>query len=371
MSIFISIASYRDSVELEKTVDSLIENSDNPQNLRIIILSQDRKRSHVDFSRYDNVELFKVDFRKARGAGWARKRIMEEYKGEDFFFQIDSHERFAKSWDTKIVEMFNQASSMAKTNKIILSQYPEPYEPHTDGKDHYIKGNSSLWDRVSWTAVRNNWHGCWTGCRQEIEDKTKPHITHSILAGYVFASGSFVEEIPYDERISFMGEELCIAIRAYTRGWKIYAPNEMLVWHFYKRRGESKPWTQMDDSVRDIKWVDLEMESKKTQELVLRGIEKGVYGIEDHDLYLEYQDLVGINFDEFYNKGISEKINKAALTEELDFLESVKKSGWCSGGEHNQCETSGCECQCHPKEDEDEWFRDKYPEYDQSNTNNI
>ena len=348
MKIFVSVASYRDT-ELSKTINSLISNADNPENLRVVILSQDQKKKHPDFSKYKNVELIEMDFRKARGAGYARKVLMEHYSGEDYFFQIDSHERFAKHWDTKILNMMKQAQEDAGTNKVILSQYPAPYTVHTGNRDYYIKNDKDFWDRVSWTSVVNTWYGAWAGHRQEIEDRTKPHPSHSILAGYLFTLGSFVEEVPYDERISFMGEELCIAIRAYTRGWKIYAPQEMLVWHFYTRKDRPKVWSQMDDSMREHKWIDLEMQSKKIQEQILRGKEEGIYGIGDRQKYLEYQKMIGIDFNKFYDRVLREKINKAVLVEDIGPEESKPESGWCRNKEHIHCETEGCKCFCHEK----------------------
>jgi hypothetical protein len=348
MKIFVSVAAYRD-LELPKTIDSLISNAENPQNLRVVILSQDQKSKHPDFSKYKNVELIQMDFKEARGAGFARKIIMEQYGGEEYFFQIDSHERFAKHWDTKILQMMRQAQEDAKTDKVILSQYPAPYTIHTGNRDHFIKGDKDFWDRVSWTKVVNTWYGAWAGHREEIEDKSKPHPSYTVLAGYLFAPGNFVEEIPYDERITFMGEELCIAIRAYTRGWKIYAPNEMLLWHFYTRKDRPKVWSQMDDSMREQKWNDLEMESKRVQEKILRGIEKGVYGIGDKQKYLEYQKMIGIDFNKFYDRVLKDKINKAVLTQELGPEGFKAQSGWCNNKEHFYCETKGCECFCHEK----------------------
>jgi len=348
MKIFVSIAAYRDT-ELPKTIKSLIDNAVYPDNLRIVILSQDKPKSHPEFPQYKNIEVIKMDFRKARGAGYARKVLMDQYSGEDYFFQIDSHMRFDKSWDLKLLTMFEQAQEDAGTDKVVLSQYPAPYTIHTGGRDYYPKGDPDFWDKPSWTRVVNTWYGSWAGHREPILDRSKPHPSYSVLAGYIFSLGSFVEEVPYDERISFMGEELCIAIRAYTRGWKIYAPNKMIIWHFYTRKDRPKVWSQTDDSIRDVRWVKLETESKKVQENILRGKEGGIYGIGDYEKYLEYQELIGINFNHFYDNESKRKINKAVLTEELSPTASKKLSGWCRDTEHKPCETKGCECTCHKK----------------------
>lgn len=348
MKIFVSVASYRDT-ELPKTINSLMNNAANPENLRVVVLSQDHPKRHPKFPQFKNVEVIEMNFKDARGAGYARKTIMDQYNGEDFFFQIDSHMRFAKNWDTKLLGMMEWAQEDSGTHKIILSQYAAPYTIHTGNKEYYIKNDKDFWDRVSWTSVVNTWYGAWAGNREEMVDKSKPHPSHTVLAGYIFAHGDFAKEIPYDERITFMGEELCIAIRAYTRGWKIYAPNEMLIWHFYKRKDRPKVWSQVDDSMREHKWKDLEMKSKSVQEQILRGLEKGEYGVADKNKYLEYQEMIGIDFNKFYDRVMQEKINKAVLTEELGPGDTKSLSGWCGAREHIHCETKGCQCFCHEK----------------------
>ena len=316
MSIFVSIVSYRDT-ELLPTIKSLISNAKNPEDIVFGIVSQDEKRKHPDLSFIRNKSYIKMDFRDALGVGYARKLAMELYNGEDFFLQIDSHMRFAKDWDLKLKNMYQWCSVKEGTEKIILSQFPAPYEIHTNGKEFYPKDHEELWDRPSWSKVHNRDFGAWSAERQEIEDPSYPHPTHTLLAGYIFTIGRFVKDLPYDERISFMGEELCLAIRSYTRGWELYAPNEMLVWHFYKRKRSPKIWNQMDDSRREKKWIDLEMNSKRVQRNILTGVERGTYGAEDQERYIKYQEMVGIDFNEFYKKDMHEKINKGVRSTEI------------------------------------------------------
>jgi hypothetical protein len=49
MTIFVSIASYRDP-ELTRTLKSMLENADNPNDLRITVVCQDRQS---DFPNLD------------------------------------------------------------------------------------------------------------------------------------------------------------------------------------------------------------------------------------------------------------------------------------------------------------------------------
>jgi hypothetical protein len=353
MSIFISIAGYRD-MELPKTIKSLYNNADKPEELIFGIVSQDLKARHPKVEWLgDQVKLYKMHARDAKGAGYARKIAMELYDEEDYFFQTDSHMRFIQGWDTKLKDMLLESQKLSNNKKVILSQFPAPYTIHSDGKDYYEKGDPDFWDDVSWTSVVNTWTGVWAGNREVMEDKTKPMKSHTVLAGLLFTIGDFVKEIPYDERICFMGEELCIAMRAYTRGWDIYAPNEMVCWHFYKRENRPKVW---NDNTYGRSWTDIEMKSQKVQRDVILGIEQGVYGIGDYDKYVEYQEMIGINFADFYKNSIDRKVNLGLLTQETIFDEDfnmieISVTGYCNSGLHEECfAKDNCQCICHEGE---------------------
>jgi hypothetical protein len=299
VKIFISIASYRDR-ELIKTISSLLNNARDPKNLYFGVLTQDLNNRHPDLSFVPNIQHQEMHSRDAKGAGYAREIIMNMYNGQDFYFQVDSHMRFAKNWDARLITMLSEAQEIANNKKIILSQFPAPYQLYTNGKEYFPKGDLWYWSDPAWTSVVFTMHGSWAGNREVIFDKTKPHKSHTVLAGYMFAPGNLVEEVPYDPRISFMGEELCFAIRAYTRGWEIYAPNEMLVWHYYVRKDHPKVWTHRDDLPRKTRWKEIEAQSYETQRKILLGQEKGVYGVESSKKFKEYQKMIGIDFKKFY-----------------------------------------------------------------------
>lgn len=353
MSIFISLASYRDP-DLINTVKSLIDNADNPKDLVFGIVNQEQKGKHIDFSRLgDQVRVVNMHYKDAKGAGYARKIAMELYDGEDFFFQVDAHMRFAKGWDTSLIDMYNWCAKDAGSHKVILSQFTAPFIVGSDGKDYYIHDDPDFWEEPSWTSVVNTWAGVWAGNRERIDDLSVPAKSHTVLCGLLFTHGDFVKEIPYDERISFMGEELCIALRAYTRDWHIYAPNKMVAWHFYKREERPKIWK---DNVGGRSWTDIEMYSQRVQKSILLAEEIGTYGIADYEKYLDYQKMIGIDFAKFYAEEIDKKVNLGLINTEIEFDENfniieISKTGYCLKGLHSQCLAKDhCDCTCHKGE---------------------
>jgi hypothetical protein len=64
---------------------------------------------------------------------------MKLWRGEDYFLQIDSHHRFVRDWDMKLIELARRTGSP----KLILSTYPAPFMPGeiepTDGEVWHTK----------------------------------------------------------------------------------------------------------------------------------------------------------------------------------------------------------------------------------------
>ena len=56
-----------------------------------------------------------------------------------------------------------------------------------------------------------------------------------------------MSEVPYDPELYFHGEEITLAIRAFTHGYTLFHPPEHVLWHEYTRYYRQKHW---DDHVR-------------------------------------------------------------------------------------------------------------------------
>jgi len=296
-SIFVSIASYRDP-ELEHTVKSLFDNSSGLNNIYIGIVCQATKNETPDFSMYKNISMITMHPRDARGVGFARAKAMELYRNEDYFLQIDSHSQFTKNWDVSLIDLYDLA--LTKSKKVIISAFPGMYLLESN-KRNFVdvqKNNNMTYPCKQKLAKRKN--GDWSAERVEFEDKEFSFLEESntILAGFIFSSGKIVKEVPYDPEISFMGEEVCFAARAWTRGYNIYSPKNFLIYHFYGRNGYKKIWK--DDNVRPVSWKEIQEISKEKQKNVLCGIEKGIYGLGKVRSIKKYESLIGFDFKEHY-----------------------------------------------------------------------
>ncbi len=301
MSIFISIASYRDP-ELVRTIKSAIDNALHPEELYFSVVLQEFEKFEPDLSWVPRLSLTKMHPREARGAGFARAQAMKSYDNQDYYLQIDSHTMFEKGWDVKCIEQLKKAQEIAKNDKVILSYFPPPFYVEQNGKINIIKNSKIQLPYPTKQKPKLTKRNEWTAERIEFSDSSRPvpELSTTILAGFVFTIGKLVEEVPYDPEISFFGEELCFAVRAWTRGWDIYSPSIILAYHFYTREGYSKIWK--DRNVRKISWKELEDISKDKQRRVLCGIEEGIFGLGNYRHIKLYEKMTGIDFKKMYNQ---------------------------------------------------------------------
>jgi hypothetical protein len=300
MNIFISIASYRDP-ELKWTIKSAIDNATNADNLHFGVVYQGIESELPDLSYVKNLSIIKMHPKEARGAGFARSRAMELYSGQELFLQVDSHTRFQAGWDVIAIDQLSRAKNTSGHNKVILSYFPAPFDPERNGGMHLIRNNPKIKPYPTRQRILLNKRKQWTAERFEFESKLKenPELSHTILGGFVFSDASIIKEVPYDPEISFFGEEVCFAMRAWTRGWDIYSPSKNIVYHFYSRGGYDKIWK--DRNLRGISWKEIEEISYKKQKRVLCGEEVGIFGAGDIRSIQEYEEFVGVNFKDFYS----------------------------------------------------------------------
>jgi hypothetical protein len=298
MSIFISVASYRDPA-LEDTLKSAVENASGKEAIKFGIVQQDLET--VDLSFIKQYSLTLMHPRHARGVGLARSKAMDLYTDEDYYLQVDSHTIFSKNWDLKCIEQLTLSQQIARNKKVILSSFPPPYSIERNGSQfiHSISTDELPVEptkQVPWLRVDNQ----WGAKRLPFDDLSysKPELSTTVLGGFIFATGDIVKEVPYDEEISFFGEEICFAMRAWTRGWDIYSPPIPIVYHFYKRNGYKKIWS--DEVRREVNWDQIQTKSQQKQKKVLCGIEDGIMGAGNVRSLEEYQQLIGYDFNKIY-----------------------------------------------------------------------
>jgi hypothetical protein len=300
MSIFISIASYRDP-EISRTIKSALDNASGIYNIHFGVVIQEYERDLPDLSWVPNLSLKVMHPKEARGAGYARSISMDLYNEQDYYLQIDSHTIFAQDWDILCISELQMAQKISNNKKVILSYFPPPYFVELNNTISFPTKDK---ERVPYPTKQKPWlnkRKDWTALRIEFDDKDfrAPEESSTVLGGFIFTTGNITKEVPYDPEISFFGEEICFAMRSWTRGWDIYSPSKKIVYHFYGRGGYRKIWK--DSRLRVQSWPEIEAISRDKQMRVLCGIEQGIFGAGSNRTLEQYEKFCGHNFKEFYS----------------------------------------------------------------------
>jgi hypothetical protein len=286
--IFVSIAAYRD-LQLVPTIADCIRKAHRPGRLRFGICWQHGpEETALPYQDDDHFRILDIPWRDSQGACWARAAVMELWRGERWFLQVDSHCRFADGWDATLIAMARQTGS----TKPILSTYATPFEP---GPQEVLQGAPLQMALQGFTAegiphmrplAMRDW-----------QSMHRPLRARFLSAGFLFAPGSFVREVPYDPELYFLGEEAAMTLRAFTHGYDFFHPSETMVWHDYVRRDAVKHWDDHTvESKTAIAWGERDLQSKAKIGKLLAGQMAGPFGLGSVRTIQEFEAYAGLSF---------------------------------------------------------------------------
>jgi len=292
-SIFVQIASFRDP-QLSLTIESMLKNAKYPKNLVIGVCNQYNPNDNFNIDEYrkdKRIKIIDVLDVESKGVCWARNAVQQLYKGEKYTLQIDSHMRFEKDWDETLINMIKQLQEKG-FEKPLLTSYVSSFNPDNDPAERVKEPWRMAFDRFIpegtvffLPETIPNW-----------QNLTEPVPARFYSAHFAFTLGKFSEEVQHDPEFYFHGEEMSIAVRAYTHGYDLFHPHKVVIWHEYTRKGRIKQW----DIDRD--WVNKNNSShKKNRKLFemdgeVRDIDFGKYGFGTERTLREYEIYAGIRF---------------------------------------------------------------------------
>lgn len=291
MKIFVQIAAYRDP-ELLPSLRDCLKNAKYPDNLRFCIAWQRAENdSMAEFANDSRFKILDIPYKESKGACWARNLIQQHYNGEEFTLQLDSHHRFTKNWDETLINMFNQLKDKG-IKKPLLTAYIPSYDPKNDPQGRVTVPWKMNFDRFIPegavfflpAAIPNH------------QKLTGPIPARFYSAHFCFTLGQFCREVPHDPNYYFHGEEISIAVRAYTHGYDLYHPHIPVIWHEYTRNGRTKQW---DDDKEWYKKNDAcHLRNRKLFEMdgEKRDIDFGPYGFGTERSLKDYERYAGLCF---------------------------------------------------------------------------
>lgn len=294
--IFVQIAAYRDP-ELLPTIRECIRKAKEPENLVFAIAWQrsveDEWDTLEEFANDSRFKIIDIDYRDGLGTCWARHKLNELYDGEKYTLQLDSHHRFVRNWDAKCKNMLSSLIE-AGHKKPVLTAYVPSYDPSNDPAGRVKEVWKLNFDRFTPEGVIF----MLPAKVEDIEAHKLPLPTRFFSAHFVFVHGQFIKDVPYDPNLYFHGEEISMAVRAYTHGYDLFIPNEIVCWHEYTRKGRVRHWDE------NKKWEELNNRSLKRVKQLL-GVDGdtadydfGIYGFGTERTLQDYENYAGIRFSD-------------------------------------------------------------------------
>jgi len=311
----VQIAAYRD-IDCQHTVKDLFEKATYPERVFVgicwqIVEGEDDDCFQVQCPRPEQVRRLIVDARASRGVCWARHLTQRLYDGEEFTLQIDAHMRFEPGWDQSLVQMWMQCAN----RRSVLTCYPPGFTPPAELRRDAIFGMAAKEFSPEGIFRADGRPEYRVG---NLPDKPIPGAF--VAAGMLFGPGDMIKDVPYDPHIYYLGEEISLAVRLWTRGYDIYHPNRLVIYHDYEQRIRSPRPTHFSDH-RDwgtynrlslVRVKHLLGTEPSTDPDALEELER--YGLGDVRSLADYQDYSGVDFA---TRSISEKAKKGIYEERI------------------------------------------------------
>jgi hypothetical protein len=297
-SIFIQVPSYRD-FELNKTIASAVTNASGLNKLSFgihnCIFFDGEIEVKTNYPEWVAINLATSIAPQNIGLQQARYIANEFYDEEDYYLQIDSHMRFAKNWDTALIDGVKEYQDIGII-KPLVTQYPPEYSYLDDGIEIVKKYDAFFQCGISFEENIEQFRDTLIPTQTaKIFSHTCGYIK-SVSGGSIFTLGEF-SKIKPNPKIAFWGEEPLIAARAFTHGFDLVMPFSNVIFHLYH---SGKPFSKVRRyhvwADFPEEWAKLDSESKSEYKRIFTERIIGEYALGDTRSLEEYEEFSGLNF---------------------------------------------------------------------------
>jgi hypothetical protein len=290
-TIFVQIASYRDP-ELPATLRDCLAKATHPENLRFGICWQRDETEDLDEFLVDpRYRVIEVPYRDSQGVCWARNALQSLYAGETYTLQLDSHHRFIAGWDQALIDMLQLADS----ERPILTTYAPSYDPDDESGRDFVPTKIGFDRFVPDGLIRVR-----PLLMMDYQTLDRPIRARFYSAHFAFSWGRFCEEVKHDPNLYFCGEEISVAVRSFTRGYDLYHPHRVVLWHEYSRSYRRKHWDDHVEGKVEKPWHSRDAAAQERLRALLRlepsETDFGEFGLGNVRSLDDYERYAGISF---------------------------------------------------------------------------
>jgi hypothetical protein len=290
-TIFIQTASFNEK-EIYNTVHSAYKNAEFPERIYFGLYDQRTDQTFKDLSSIENVTHVKVNCTFARGIGVARLNSMTLHQDQDYCLQIDAHTIFDKNWDSKLINDYNNLKNI--TEKPIISYRAKFWQ--RDKNNNIVFFENSKGKPLVVDENDNHYY-----MKNLAEQNTYP-IEHYLSSGhFVFTELNHFNDFMPDPNVAFGGEEHLLALRACTRGYRIFVTENPHLWHMGRTtedRLDENFWSShiLQARNKDLNFNLLISDKNSRINKILKGEILGYYGAPNLESYENYIINLGFNY---------------------------------------------------------------------------
>ncbi len=327
-TIFISIASYRDSTRCKHTLEQIFIQAEYPERIRVAIINQidgktDSRCTKPDqlcsdypenvLCKYSHlIDEYILDAKLAVGPMFARHIGSRMYRGEYFVMQTDAHMEFINYWDTNLI---NQWKATNNEMAVLTSTLSDVQNHYNITSGWAIKDTKTKMCRTEFVkAFENNndmvflAHGQQPSGYLESNNNDEPILQPFLSAGFSFARGHFIVQVPYDQYLPMIvkGEEHNIGLRGFTYGYDYFSPQQSVLFHYYSDLVENRkvnnfwehslPYTGVIP-VSKKRLLGITQMLKSSDNVEWNNIEETKYGLGQVRKVKKFLDTFGIDLD--------------------------------------------------------------------------
>lgn len=324
--IFVCTSAYNDT-DLFITLETAYSNASNPQNVYFGIGMQYPDIPKPDLSSYKNVRTIDIPEVHPIGTSPSRAIAARLVEDEHYFLSIDAHTIFKKDWDKNLIEYFSELKE--KYKKPVISTYSPYWYRDKDGFIFNQNQNQSFEEEMPQFKLKFKMDDevfpegyvmptpTWD---KEVTSKYEEH--YLIGAHLLFAESSYLNEVPFDPYISYH-EENTTAMRAWTRGYRIFAIDKDILWtrEMFHGPSDAESWRHKTErkNLDGFNYLDkISLGALRCKDILLGEI-LGIYGSPSIELLKEYERYAGVDHVDIYKKiyervEASSKINTPSKT---------------------------------------------------------
>jgi len=258
MSIYIAIPTMYDN-QVPFTVYDALNMADKPEEVTIGLVLMDTKHSEVDYDFFYNDKLVslldypQVKFKRFKvedyepSIGFGRDQALSMYTDEDYVLQVDSHTLFEKSWDTRLIDMYNGALKATNNPKTIMTAYLPGYRHIDNGRFQITKDQLASYSILGFRTWEGTDIPAWGDLPLIGERAGKARSSEVYVpsvkfnAQFVFSNKNYIGNTGLDIETIFWEEELFQTINLIDKGFSLVFPNMVLpIAHLYQNNVDYK-----------------------------------------------------------------------------------------------------------------------------------